>query len=233
MPSSHRPLLVIWKLSGKAKLFPWQSCFSLLFIFFVLMKVLRDGEIVKMKVLPILLLRQVLAISIGLMGHSLNSFKLFGRRMSSIRTCMPAAPYWIILKLIQRWTYVVIKLHGFCTWEGFHVSLAFTRWWFEIPNMPFGILSLKIDISFFLGLMVSSYVSTLFWVCFCGCCVMLFCVGCCYKKPDVDWDISWDNFLWILKSTGWDDWSFLFWALSIAIFAICLDFASLITMFFF
>ena len=57
------------------------------------MKVLRDGEIVKMKVLPILLLRQVLAISIELMGHSLNSFKLFGRRMSSMRTCMLAAPY--------------------------------------------------------------------------------------------------------------------------------------------
>ena len=166
------------------------------------MKVLRDGEIVKMKVLPILLLRQVLAISIELMGHSLNSFKLFGRRMSSMRTCMLAAPYWIILKLTQRWTYVVIKLHGFCTWKGFRVSLAFTRWWFEIPNMPYGILSVKIDISFFLGLMVSSYVLTLFWVCFCGCCVMLFCVGCCYKKHDVDWEFSWDNFLWILKSTG-------------------------------
>ena len=77
----------------KAKLFPGQSCFSLLFVSFVLMKVLRDGQINEMKVLLILLLRQVLAISIVLLVNSLNTFSLFDRKMLLIPTCMIAGSY--------------------------------------------------------------------------------------------------------------------------------------------
>ena len=76
---------------------------------------------------------------------------------------------------------------------------------------PFGILSVKRQISFLRGLMKLWYVLTIFWFGFCGCCVLMFWVGCCYEWRDIDWEFSCANFFWILNSTDWYDWSFLIW----------------------
>ena len=67
--------------------------------------------------------------------------------------------------------------------------------------IPIGILYVKIALFFFLSLLVSRSVLILFWVGFCDGCVMLFWIGCCCEGPDVNWELSWDNFFWILKST--------------------------------
>ena len=54
MLASHSSLLVASMLTIKAKLFLWQSCFSVSFILFVLVEVLGDGKIDEMKIFPIL-----------------------------------------------------------------------------------------------------------------------------------------------------------------------------------
>ena len=102
-----------------------------------------------------------------------------------------------------------------------------------IMFIPFGILSeKKSNFMFFLVVLVSRYVLTIFWVSFCGFCMMIFWVGCCCKGYRVDWKFFWNKFFLILKSTGRGNWLFLFSVLGIVNFEFYLNFPSSMIIFF-
>ena len=131
----HRSLLVILKLFIKKSCFPTSKIWRVLGMSFILLgSSLSDFQVLMVESLrekcsnKEILWPEYRQIQTTKTPH-LDTFHAVNVINSGMYYCS------IIVKIIQRWTYIIKKLRRFPTWEGFHISSNPSQRWLKISHI--------------------------------------------------------------------------------------------------